>query len=328
LAGVAVLGLAVALPLWLSGQRSNPQPIAAADVTPQYAQLMMQRAADGLAAPDLIMSLEFPADGTNSPQLERLTAPTAGGRILFQTDSLDSLPGATDELIYMEDGDPHGLFVYHNERQYSQRVGEDNLARGVMGYSEPFDDLDPSADGLLGQLMSDWRLIESVATAGADKANQDYITVLGPDQQDGRDVVRLGLTLDVLPPEYATFGVTSAELWLYLDDAMPARLAFDFDLTALRRVIGGQSDSGLDQAAQLRLYSATGSKCAEDAYDESASGICTARPFIFRWSNSSDPATAVTLEIPDGYTRQPADTENPDDTPDPADRQLIPPGNS
>ena len=49
-------------------------------------------------------------------------------------------------------------------------------------------------------------------------------------------MVKVQLAGEILPPEYQKSTATSAELWLYLDEGLPARLAFSWDLASLSQV--------------------------------------------------------------------------------------------
>ncbi|MDR0594840.1 MAG: hypothetical protein LBG60_16650 [Bifidobacteriaceae bacterium] len=329
---VAVAALAVAVPLVVNMNQSAPPPamglagpspgssgsadvrpaadcgIPAStrgwDVSPADVQTMLACAAAALTAPDLVISVEEIAepiaggdDWGRSWWNDRWTAPVAGGRLLRHVETVydvdDNMQvvetGEAPEdslLYYLADGEFQALVVDHEDKTYEF----------LDEYGE-VDHLDPRGLGFMADLLAHLQLVRSVAEGGAEASSPDLITILGYDQQDGRDVVKVELAGEILPREYQKSTAASAELWLYLDEGLPARLAFNWDLGSLRQV---------DWESNLGRW------CAEEAEAEGASGPCTDSPWLFRWFRTATPATALTLEIPDGYTAHVRQPEPPE----------------
>ncbi|MDR1186057.1 MAG: hypothetical protein LBK95_01155 [Bifidobacteriaceae bacterium] len=262
-------------------------------VTVAEAQALMQDALSALNASDLVISTETLAEDGRFSDNERITAPVAGGRLLLsQIEVGQPWPGQwhsdSESLLHVdEDGVPHSLRIRHDLRSYSEESGEDQV------YGNGTDYLDPEDSGWMGQLTSHWQTAREFLLSASDPTATDGVTVLGWDQQDSCDVVKLQLAASILPAEYQADSVlTSVGLWLYLDSGLPARMAFNFDLGKVNRTW---------QDGAFSWYPTAGGWCWEEGRIDGASGDCTDRPIVFRWSNSSDPAADLTLEIPDGY---------------------------
>jgi hypothetical protein len=268
--------------------------ITGAELTIPEIQGMLTCAAEALKAPDLVISAERPDSRQSASGSLRLTAPVTGGRLLVHQELTDWVlvdgeyveqpGGANDVLIVLEADGRSALSLDHADREYT--VSED------WGNA---DHLDPDGVGWTADLLDYWRTIQAFVQTGADPAVADSLTLLGPDQQDSRAVVKIGLIDALLPDKYREGLATSAELWVYLDDGMPARLVFNYDLAEIR-----EAGANLDPDATTIPWTAWW--CWTESTTDQAAGPCADQPVIFRWFNTADPARDITLEIPDGYT--------------------------
>ncbi|MDR2347580.1 MAG: hypothetical protein LBD90_02965 [Bifidobacteriaceae bacterium] len=270
---------------------------AAAELTAADAQTMMQCALAAMAAPDLVVSAETLGQEGRDFMDERMTAPAAGGLLLVNQRSIDGTGGPEDLLFVLkEDGVPRSLRLLHNGRLYEDSDPEE--------YGNGVDYLDPEGLGWMGQLIDHWDTAKALLAAASDPTAEAAITVLGADQQDGRDVVKLELAGGLLPAAYQANFAASAEFWLYLDDGMPARAVFTFDLAPIH------DDWVANQDGELAVDFALVGWCWEEARAaDNPVGTCAERPVVYRWARSADPASILTLAIPEGYEPLPQEEE-------------------
>jgi hypothetical protein len=258
---------------------------AAADLTVEDVQTMLKCDVDALAAPDLVMSAETLADVErgHAPWDRRLTGPVAGGVLLVNVDS--HAYAVDDEQISTDDEDWDSLFLPKDGVTLGTTLRHDS--RTYQVFEPEIDELDPDGDGSMFSLIYYWQTVQSLVDAGAD-ADPGALSLLGVDRQDDRDVVKVEL-VGAVGYFSSWIGVAnSVELWLYVDDGLPARLDLSYDLADL-------------EASNLPLAPAPG-WCQEDSAAAGAPTICVDAPILFRWYNTDDPARDITLDIPDGYT--------------------------
>ncbi|MDR1634343.1 MAG: hypothetical protein LBS27_05370 [Bifidobacteriaceae bacterium] len=276
------------------------------EVTAADAQYMMQCSLAALAAPDLIISVETPAQEGRAVLTERITAPAAGGLLLVNTDWVYEretvtptdtaiAPEKGDALFFVDDGKLLSLLLDHVNHTYSVADLEEYMLNGV-DYLNGIDRLDPDGVGWMGRLVDKWETVKSLVQSASRPGAIGGITVLGSDRQNDREVVKLELAAELLPQEYQESFATSAELWLYLDDGMPARTVFKFDAASLHQ------DSVDNSAGTLTADPSLVGWCWAEANLDGSIGICADQPTIFSWSRSANPASAITLTVPDTYT--------------------------
>ncbi|MDR2452990.1 MAG: hypothetical protein LBD51_00185 [Bifidobacteriaceae bacterium] len=280
--------------------------VAAAELTTAQAQEVMGCALDTMAAPDLVVSAQTVGQPDRASTDEWMTAPAAGNLLLVNQLWVQDPGGEPDwvgdaeDLLFAvkDDGTPYSTRLMHDQQLYEVNDPEE--------YGNGVDYLDPEGPGWMGQLTEYWQRVKSLLAAASAPAAADSVTVLGPDQQDGRDVVKLQLGEALLPAAYRTSFAVSAELWLYLDDGMPARTVFTFDRAPIRQDYAENLEGTLAVDVWLAGW------CWEEAkVDQDASGTCADSPVIYRWARTDDPAGLLALPIPEGYIEVDSDAGEP-----------------
>jgi hypothetical protein len=189
------------------------------------------------------------------------------------------------------------LRLLHDDGLYEINDPED--------YGNGVDYLDPEGPGWMGQLTGYWNALKSVLERSMASSGQTP-EVLSADRLDGRELVKMRFGAESLPTAYQESFATSAEVWFYTDDGLPARLSFSFDLAPIHADYVDNADG------QLAVDISIANWCWEEAKADGASGACVDRPVLFRWGKSADPASLLTLRVPDGYRElQPEDFGQP-----------------
>ncbi|MDR0366654.1 MAG: hypothetical protein LBH68_07505 [Bifidobacteriaceae bacterium] len=278
---------ALDLPL-LQTDCGYPAGTTAEELTIADVQTSLTCALMAMERSDLVVSTEIPAEKTRWDWSEQITAPAGGGYMLVSQEAAEWSRWAgdsTDYLFATENGELAVTTWDHVQQTYNTSYPDDHFDTVVMDSNEL---------GWMGQLAEHWEAVQFLMVMAADPANAGELTLLGMDYQDGQEVLKLQLEAPVLPHGYLLGGATSAELWLYLDSGLPARLAFTYDLASVTTINLESIEGDVDVAGAAWCY--------DDAAEPVTDGPCVDSPVLYRWYTSDYPAEDFALPTPVGYT--------------------------